>query len=134
MPFQRLFEEFFEDLEGETGLTQMRRTGRFIPAVDVTEDENSVVLTAEVPGMEKEDLEVSIDNGVLTLRGEKKEEDVAEEAGYHRVERRFGQFERRLRLPDYVDTEKVDASYENGVLKLTLSKTETARARSIEIK
>ncbi|MFO7955755.1 MAG: Hsp20/alpha crystallin family protein [Candidatus Brocadiia bacterium] len=132
-PFQRLFEDFFEDLENESGLTEYRPGRRFVPAIDVTEDEDAVRLTAEVPGMEKDDLDVSIDNNVLTLRGEKKEEEVSEDTGYHRVERRYGQFERRIRLPNYVDTEKIDATYDNGVLKLTLPKAETAKAKSIEI-
>ncbi len=133
LPFRRLFEDFFEDLEGETGLTRWPER-RFVPAVDVVEEQDSVKLTAEVPGMTKEDLDVSIDNGVLTLRGEKKEEQTAEEAGYHRVERRYGSFERRIRLPDYVDADQIEATYENGVLKLTMPKTESARARSIQIK
>jgi len=133
-PFQRLFEEMFEDWDRESLLPDLRQGGRFVPAIDVTEDENNVALTAEIPGMEKDDLEVTVDNGVLTLRGEKKEEEVSEETGFHRVERRYGQFERRIRLPDYVDTDKIDASYQNGVLKLTMPKTEAAKARSIQIK
>jgi len=133
-PFQRLFEDFFEDLENESGLTEYRPGRRFVPAIDVTEDEEALTLTAEVPGMEKDDLDVSVDNDILTVRGEKKEEEVSENTGYHRVERRYGQFERRIRLPNYVDTAKIDASYDNGVLKLTLPKTEFARAKSIEIK
>jgi HSP20 family protein len=125
----------FEDWDRESLLPDLRQGGRFVPAIDVTEDENSVALTAEIPGMEKDDLDVTVDNGVLTLRGEKKEEEeVSEETGFHRVERRYGQFERRIRLPDYVDTDRIDASYQNGVLKLTMPKTEAAKARSIQIK
>lgn len=132
-PFRRLFEDFFEDLEGETGLSRWPER-RFVPAIDVVEEEDAVKLTAEVPGMTKEDLDVSIDNGVLTLSGEKKEEQSSEQAGYHRVERRYGTFERRIRLPEYVDAENIEATYEDGVLKLTMPKAEGARARSIQIK
>ncbi len=133
-PFRRLFEDFFDTVERESGLPEPWSEGRFVPAIDVSEDEEAVTVTAEVPGMSRDDLEVSVDNGVLTLRGEKKEEEVSEEADYHRVERRYGQFERRMRLPNYVDAEGIDAAYEDGVLKLTMPKTEAARTKQIEIK
>ncbi len=131
VPFRRLFEDF---LEGEAGLPELWAEGRFVPAIDVTEDEDQVKLTAEVPGMGKEDLDVSIDNGVLTLRGEKKEEETTEEKNYHRVERRYGHFERRIRLPQYVDAEGIEAEYADGVLKLTMPKTEAAKAKQIQIR
>ena len=131
-PFRHLFEDFFEDTE--RGLPQLWTEGRFVPAIDVSEDEDAVTLAAEVAGMGKDDLDVTIDNGVLTLKGEKKEEETTEGASYHRVERRYGQFERRIRLPDYVDAEKAEATYKDGVLTLRLPKAEAARARSIQIK
>ena len=134
-PFRRLFEDLYQGVEDETHrLPQLYGEGRFVPAVDVTEDEDHVVLTAEVPGMSPDDLDVSVDNGVLTVRGEKREESTSEKAGYHRIERRYGQFERRVRLPDYVDVEKIAASYKDGVLKLEMPKSEAAKARSIQIK
>jgi len=133
-PFQRLFEEMFEDWDRESPLPDLRRGARFVPAIDVTEDENSVTLTAEIPGMEREDLDVTVDDGVLTLKGEKRDEQVSDETGFHRVERRYGQFERRIRLPEYVDAEKIEATYKDGVLKLTMPKSEAAKAKSIEIR
>jgi len=133
-PLRRFFEEMFEPFERDWGLPELWSEDRFVPAIDVTEDKDSLTLTAEVPGMDKDDLEVSIENGVLTLRGEKKEETRTEDANYHRVERRYGHFERRIRLPDYVDAEKVDATYKDGVLKLRMPKSETARPKSIPIK
>jgi HSP20 family protein len=134
-PFRRLFEDWFQggDWQGRS-LPELWSEGRFVPAIDVSEDEDGVTLAAEVPGMQSDDLDVTVDNGVLTLKGEKKEEKTADEANFHRVERRYGHFERRIRLPDYVDTEKIDASYKDGVLTLRLPKAEMARAKTIEIK
>lgn len=133
-PFRRFFEDFFQDFDRDFGLPELWRGDRFVPAIDVREDDEAVTLTAEIPGMAKEDLEVTIDNGVLTLKGEKKEGEVSEEAGYHRVERRYGRFERRIRLPGYVDAEKIEATYKDGLLKLRMPKAEVAKSRSIPIK
>jgi HSP20 family protein len=133
-PFRRLFEDFYGDSGEEGGLPELWSQGRFVPAIDVSEDEESLTLTAEVPGMASEDLDVTVDNGVLTLRGEKREEETREGTGYHRVERRYGQFERRIRLPNYVDAEKIDASYRDGVLRLVMPKVEAAKTKSIQIK
>jgi HSP20 family protein len=127
-----MFEDLFEGLEDR--LPEFYGEGRFVPAIDVTEDEDNVVLTAEVPGMTKEDLDVTVDNGVLTLRGEKKEESEDKGKDYHRVERRYGRFERRIRLPQYVNAEAIGASYQDGILKLTMPKAEAAKTRSIQIK
>ena len=133
-PFRRLFDDLYQGLEEEGDLwPQLWGEQRFVPAIDVSEGEGDVVLTAEVPGMGKEDLEVTVDNGVLTLRGEKREEKETKEAGYHRVERRYGHFERRVRLPDYVDPDKIQATCKDGVLKLVMPKTEAAKAKSIRI-
>ena len=127
-PFHRLFGDCFPTFADE------RAGGQFALAIDVSEDENAVTLTAEVPGIGKEDLEVTLDNGVLTLRGEKKGEETTEGVNYHRVERRYGHFERRMRLPEYVDPEKVEATYKDGVLKLRIPKAEAAKAKAIQIK
>ncbi len=132
--FPRLFEDLFEGWEGETGLPELWAEGRFTPAIDVAEDADGLILTAEIPGMTKEDLDVTVDDGVLTLKGEKKEEEATEGAGYHRVERRYGHFERRIRLPEYVDTEKIEAEYKGGVLRLRMPKGEAAKTKMIQIK
>jgi len=134
-PFRRLFEDLYQGVEDEAGrLPQLWGEGRFVPAVDVSEDEEHVTLTAEVPGMSPDDLDVTVDNGVLTIRGEKKVEEKSDNAGYHRIERRYGHFERRVRLPDYVDVDKIEAGYKDGVLKLQMPKAEAAKSRSIQIK
>ena len=134
-PFRRLFEDVFQGAEREwNGLPELWAEGKFVPAIDVKEDEDALTLSAEIPGMSSEDLDVTVDQGVLTLRGEKKEETSTEEANYHRVERRYGHFERRIRLPEYVDAAKIEASYKDGILKLRMPKTEVAKAKTIEIK
>jgi HSP20 family protein len=133
-PFYRFLEDLFEGFEPEPGVPALWHEGEFMPPIDMTETPEAVVLTVEVPGMAREDLEVSIDNGVLTLRGEKRTEEHNEGEQWHRYERQYGRFERRLRLPDYVDPDRCEAHYENGVLKLQLPKTEEGRERQIEIK
>jgi len=134
-PFRRLFEDVFETFEREFGeWPDLWPERRFVPAIDVVEDDDAVILTAEVPGLSRDDLDVTVEDGVLTLKGEKKEEESTRQANYHRVERRYGRFERRIRLPEYVDADKIDASYKDGVLRLRMPKTEVARAKTIEIK
>jgi HSP20 family protein len=131
-PFRRLFEDFVQGLE--PGLPELWSEGRFVPAVDVSEDADGVTLTAEIPGMSREDIEVTVDNGVLTLAGEKRTEETREETGYHRTERRYGRFERRIRMPQYVDVDSIDATYKDGVLTLRMPRAEAAKARSVQIK
>ena len=133
-PLGRLFDEMLSDFGGNLDLPEAYVEGRFVPAIDISESEDAVTLTAEAPGMGKDDLEVSVDNGVLTLRGEKKEEETREGGNFHRVERRYGRFERHIQLPQSVEQSKIEATYTDGVLKLTMPKTETARARAIQIK
>jgi HSP20 family protein len=108
--------------------------GRLMPPIDMAEDEGSVTLTAELPGISRENLEVTIEDGVLTVQGEKKEEETAEGASYRRVERRFGQFERRIRLPEHIDAEKVEASYKDGILRVRMPKTKATKPKAIPIK
>jgi HSP20 family protein len=127
-----MFENFFGSPEEFWGLQP--RSDSFMPAVDVTEDDDKIEIHAEVPGMGKEDIDVSVENGVLTISGEKKEEERKEETNYHRVERRYGSFQRRMRLPEGVDDESIDAAYADGVLTVTVPKMEKASPRQIEVK
>lgn len=103
-------------------------------AVDVSEDENNIVVKADLPGLKKEELQVSLENDVLTIRGERKSENEKKEKNYHRVERSYGVFERQIVLGSNIDESKVSASYKDGVLELTLPKSETSRTKRIEIK
>lgn len=116
----------FQDLVGRT-------FGR-APAVDIFEKEDRLVLRAEVPGVPKENLDVSIENGVLTLHGERKQESDIAEGDVHLMERSYGSFTRSFSLPTTVDAAKIAASYKDGVLEITVPKAETAKAKKIDIK
>ena len=99
----------------------------FSPRIDVRETDEELILTAELPGLEEKDFEVSVDEDVLSLKGEKRSEHEEEGGGYRHVETRSGSFERRLRLPAPVDADAVKAGFKNGVLTVTVRKPEPAR-------
>jgi len=105
------------------------------PAVDVRENEESFVVTAELPGLEPEHVDLSVENGVLSISGEKKDEfeGTDSETGGHLVERRYGKFQRNFSLPRSVDPEKVEARFRNGILTVTLPKSSAAKPRRIKI-
>ena len=104
------------------------------PAVDVLEDKDSITVKAEVPGMKKEDIDVTLDNGVLSISGERKSEKKHDDARGHRMERFVGSFRRSVTLPSAVKADKVEAQYKDGVLTITLPKSDEARRKQIEIK
>lgn len=106
----------------------------FEPSVDVFEDKDQIKVKAELPGMSKDDIKVSLENGVLSIQGEKKEEKESKEGGVLRQERSYGSFYRAFSLPAGVDASKAEASYKDGVLELKLPKKEEAKPKSIEIK
>lgn len=101
--------------------------GPFLPAVDVIDEKDNIVVKAELPGMKKDEIEVSIDDNILTIKGEKKEEKETKEKDYVRSERYYGSFNRSFTLPSSVDAQKVDASYKDGVLEIILTKREEAK-------
>lgn len=115
------------------GASQMARGG-WMPSVDIFENKDNIVLEAELPGISPEDVNISIENNVLTLHGERKFEKKDEGDNFHRVERSYGSFTRSFTLPPTVSSENADASFENGILRLTLAKREEAKPRKIEIK
>jgi HSP20 family protein len=104
------------------------------PLLDVTEDESGIVLTAELPGLKKEDVNVTVENGVLTISGEKKFEEEAKEKNWHRMERRYGSFYRAVTLPRGVDAEKAELTFQDGVLRIALPKREDVKPRTLKIK
>ena len=104
------------------------------PALDISETEEAVVVKAELPGLEANDVEVTLQDNVLTIQGEKKEEKEEKSKNFHRVERSYGQFERSFQLPTTVKDDKVEAAFKNGVLTVELPKAEEAKARSVKIK
>jgi HSP20 family protein len=109
-------------------------SGSWVPAVDVRETKDSLEMHAELPGIEPKDVEISVENGVLTLKGSRNFEKATEGQTYHRVERAFGAFERSFTLPTNVDPERINAVYRQGVLHLTLPKREEAKPKAISIK
>ena len=108
-------------------------TAAFVPAVDIYEDEKKVLLKLEVPGIDEKDLDVSVENNTLTVKGERKFEAEEKEENFHRIERRYGSFFRAFTLPSTVDTEHIDAKYNAGVLKLELLKKPEAQPKQIKI-
>jgi HSP20 family protein len=110
------------------------RSSDFAPAVDVAEDAEQLVLRAELPGVKKDDIEVSIDSNVLTLKGERKLEQEERGRRYHRVERAYGTFVRQFQLSNNLDTSSIDAQLNDGVLTLRLAKKQELKPRKIDVK
>jgi len=109
--------------------------GNFVPKVDINEDEKNLYILAEVPGIPKDELKISInDDNVLTIKGEKKAEEKREDKTHIRIERNYGSFTRSFVLPENVKKESVNANFENGVLKIQFEKTEPIKPKEIEIK
>jgi HSP20 family protein len=114
-------------------LSEPRSQRPWTPAVDILETDNELVLKADLPAVDMRDIHVEMENGTLTLRGERKFEKEEKETGYHRIERSYGSFARYFSLPDTVEPDKVKADYKNGVLTVTLPKKEIAKPRSIKV-
>jgi len=110
------------------------RAATFTPPVDVFEDKDALVVQAELPGLKTEDVNIDVEKGVLTLRGERKLEKRDDKDGYRRVERSYGSFARSFVLPDTVDPEKIEASLTSGILTVRLAKKPTSVPRKIDIK
>ena len=125
----RLFRESY----GPEGRDESLTTSQFAPPVDVYEDEHNVVLKVEVPGIDEKDIDVRVENNVLTIRGERPFEQKVERENYHRLERSYGTFSRSFALPTTIDADKIHAEYRDGVLNLTLPKSEKAKPKRIQI-
>jgi len=109
-------------------------TGDWSPRVDIVETDKAFVIKAEIPEVNKEDVKVTVDNGILTIRGERKQEKEEKGKKIHRVERHFGIFTRSFTLPDNIDENKIKASFKDGMLNLHIHKTEEVKPKAIEIK
>ncbi|MCJ7653307.1 MAG: Hsp20/alpha crystallin family protein [Actinobacteria bacterium] len=112
---------------------ELAEAGAWSPAVDIYETEDSLVVEAELPGVDPKDIDVSVDEGVLSLKGERKLEKVVKEENYHRVERAYGLFQRSVRLPSDVDADAIKANYDSGVLKVSVPKVEPRKTNSVPI-
>lgn len=118
------------------GGTELALKSDWTPAVDIAEDEDAYTITADLPDVKKEDVGVSVDNGILTLSGEKRHESQSgEETGkkYHRIERSFGKYVRTFRLPDEVDATQVSAAFQEGVLTITLPKSKEPKPGKVAV-
>src|SRR6185369_6261113 len=125
----RLFSTNLSRSFGDEGIGR----GAWAPSVDIYENKDQIVLEAELPGMKQDDFDLSIENNVITLRGERKFEKTDETDNYHRVERSYGAFTRSFTLPQTVSAEGATAEYTNGVLRVTLPKREETKARRIQV-
>lgn len=124
----RLFNDQFSAVTRDESLT-----GAFVPPVDVYEDENTIQVRMEVPGIEEKDIDIRLENQVLTVRGERKFEKEEKEENFHRIERRYGSFTRSFTLPAAVNAEDVTADYDKGVLKIRLAKRAEAKPKQIKV-
>lgn len=127
---QRLMDSFFSNgTLNDDGILSS-----FALAVDIAEHNDYYEVTVDIPGVQKDDIKVTLEDRTLTISGEKKFENEEKKDAYHRIERRYGRFERSFTLPSSTKTEKIDAKYNNGVLTLIVPKKEEAKQRTIEVK
>lgn len=128
----RLFENFFDKQEDFPSL--FGKDNILSPKFDISETDDAIQVTAELPGIDEKELDVSLDDNVLTIKGEKKEEHEKKKKNYHLAERSYGTFQRSFSLPSGIDREKIKAQFKKGVLNLSIPKTEEAKAKQKKIK
>jgi HSP20 family protein len=132
----RLFEGLWSESFGASLLPEVWARGEIVPQLDVSEDDKSFAVRVDLPGLDEKDVEVTLSDRVLTVRGEKKEEKEAKEKDYYRRERAYGTFRRSIEIPAAVDATKIEASFTKGVLTIRLPKTKEAqeKVKQIEVK
>jgi len=132
----RLFDDFFRGLDVAPLIAAGERLSRFVPSLDVRENDKKVNINVELPGMDEKDVEVLLTDNSLTLKGEKKEDKEDKGKDYYHMERSYGSFQRVIPLPEGIDAKKAEAKFKKGILSITLAKTEQtkAKAQKIEIK
>jgi len=124
--FSDIMDEFFNDAVNT-------RRDNFVPSIDVSETENQFMITAELPGMSKDDISISLENGRLSISGERNFSNEEQGRTFHRVETQYGSFNRSFQLPDNISEESIKATYENGLLNITIEKSENEVKKQIEI-
>ncbi|HEX9343905.1 MAG TPA: Hsp20/alpha crystallin family protein [Actinomycetota bacterium] len=128
--FNRAFGRSGGEAAGESG-----RTGRmWAPAIDISERKDAYVVTVEVPGVKQDDIDITLEDGLLTISGERKLTQESSDQQYHRVERRYGAFRRSITLPSQVRADAIEASFDNGVLEVVLPKAEEAKPKKITVR
>src|SRR5262245_5876797 len=129
----RLFDDSYRTRSGSGQEDDWALGGSWAPSVDIYEHDNTIILKAEIPGVDPKDVDIRVENNTLTLRGERKLDHEVKRDDYHRVERSYGQFSRSFTLPSTVNTEKIKAEYKDGVLRLALPKREEAKPKQIQV-
>ena len=124
--FSDIMDEFFNDAVNA-------RRDNFVPSIDVSETENQFMITAELPGMNKEDINISLENGRLSISGERSFKNEEQGRTFHRVETQYGSFNRSFQLPDNISEDSINATYENGLLNISIDKSEDKVKKQIEI-
>jgi HSP20 family protein len=127
--FDRAFSDFLAPVNDDAVSTR-----RWMPPVDIRESGDALMLSVDLPGVKKEDVQITLENNVLTVGGERKFEKDVEEENYHRIERAYGSFARSFTVPGNLRHDQIQASFENGVLTVTLPKADEAKPRKIDIK
>jgi HSP20 family protein len=130
---QNRLNSIFQDFARPEGEQESLAMGNFIPPVDVYEDSQQLVLKLEVPGIPQESLDVRVENQTLTVKGERKFARNEKEENFHRIERRYGSFTRSFTLPQTIDPDSIKASYEHGVLSISLAKKEAAKPKQVKV-
>jgi HSP20 family protein len=134
--FESRLEKYFgrPALTGDGGAKEAMTVAQWVPAVDITEDDKEYLVKAELPDLKKEEVKVTVENGELTISGERKFEKEEKNKKYHRIERSFGSFVRSFTLPEAVNGDKVNAEFKDGLLTVHLPKDEKAKPKSIDVK
>ncbi|HEX9800353.1 MAG TPA: Hsp20/alpha crystallin family protein [Thermoanaerobaculia bacterium] len=130
----RMFNQMLQDVWGAQLPTEDVASRAWLPPVDIREKEDALMFAVELPGMTKEDIDITLENNVLTIAGERKFEKETKGEEFHRLERSYGHFTRSFTLPSSVRTDKVDANFDNGVLHISLPKQENAKPKKISIR
>lgn len=125
--FSDIMDEFFNDAVNTN-------KDSFVPSIDVSETDEQFLISAELPGMNKEDININLESGRLSISGERSFRNEEEGKTFHRVETKYGSFNRSFQLPDYIDEDSIDAKYNNGLLNISINKAENKVKRQIEIK
>lgn len=128
--FDRVFDNFFTPF---SGLRRKIDPEKWTPKVDVYDDKDNIILKAELPGIDKKDIDVDVDDGVLTIKGSRSSEETVEKEKYFRQERCYGTFERSFTLPDDTNPELISADYKDGVLKVTIVKPEKSKPKAVKV-
>jgi len=127
----KMFDSFFR---GGTQSDEPSNFSYWTPAVDITEQDDQYSVKVELPGVNKDDVKITLESNILTIRGEKKQEKEEKEKNYHRVERTYGSFQRSFTLPTVVKSDKIDAIFKDGILTISLPKAEEAKPKQIEVR